>query len=270
MSLRQKQQVELPFFVAGGQARPREQILSEVRMLYAMWKSGLLGGEIMPEDVHPQLAPDSNVLATYFTLGMSLNYQRNSYKLWEACTSAYQQVEDRWVFDVDAVSSRPESQLAEVLVRHRIALQPNRHPSIWRRNSDAIATIGGGTVEKLFVNCDFDLARIKEFIAAHSSKFPYLCGPKISNYWLFVMLQYMEWPLKNRKCLSVAPDTHVVSASVRLGIITETDADAVKAPLVVAKQWEEMLSGSEFEPIDVHTPLWLWSRAGFPALKQPK
>ncbi len=30
----------------------------------------------MPEDVHPDFAKASNELASYFTLGMSLNYQR--------------------------------------------------------------------------------------------------------------------------------------------------------------------------------------------------
>jgi len=35
---------------------------------------------------------------------------------------------------------------------------------------------------------------------------------------------------------------------------------------VVAEAWETVLKGTGLAPIDVHTPLWLWSRAGFPSL----
>jgi len=32
---------------------------------------------------------------------------------------------------------------------------------------------------------------------------------------------------------------------------------------VVAERWKTLLEGTELDPIDVHTPLWLWSRSGF-------
>lgn len=35
---------------------------------------------------------------------------------------------------------------------------------------------------------------------------------------------------------------------------------------VVANAWERALSGTGITAIDVHTLLWLWSRAGFPSL----
>ena len=38
--------------------------------LYAMWRSGRLGGEVMPENFHPALDKSSDQLAAYFTLGM--------------------------------------------------------------------------------------------------------------------------------------------------------------------------------------------------------
>ena len=36
--------------------------------------------------------------------------------------------------------------------------------------------------------------------------------------------------------------------------------------IAVANAWIKALAGSGLAPIDVHTPLWLWSRAGFPLL----
>jgi hypothetical protein len=65
------------------------QIAVDALNLHAAWKAGLLGGETMPEDVHPRTAESTDELASYFTLGMCLNYQRDSYALWRACTRAF-------------------------------------------------------------------------------------------------------------------------------------------------------------------------------------
>jgi len=48
-----------------------------------MWQQGSLGGEFMPEDENPHLEKSSLENYLYFSLPMSLNYQRNSYTLWE-------------------------------------------------------------------------------------------------------------------------------------------------------------------------------------------
>ena len=55
-------------------AAPVPRIADDAIRLHAMWKSGRLGGETMPEDVHPRLDRSSHQLAAYFTLGMALNY----------------------------------------------------------------------------------------------------------------------------------------------------------------------------------------------------
>ena len=39
---------------------------------------------------------------------------------------------------------------------------------------------------------------------------------------------------------------------------------------VVANAREQALKGTGIAPIDIHTPLWLWSRAGFPSLQEKK
>ena len=32
---------------------------------------------------------------------------------------------------------------------------------------------------------------------------------------------------------------------------------------VIANRWDELLEGTDLKPIDVHTPMWLWSRGKF-------
>lgn len=71
--------------------------------------------------------------------------------------------------------------------------------------------------------------------------FPYLGSNKICNYWLYVMEQYTDVKFVDRENITVAPDTHVIQAS----------------------RWQEILKGTDLFPIDVHTPMWLWSRGKF-------
>jgi hypothetical protein len=108
--------------------RSDDAILADAVTLHAMWRRGALGGEVMPEDAHPPLDPASEALARYFTLGMTLNYQRSSYVLWKACTAAFDDPETGWVFDPAAVAASAETDLREALLKHRVALQPTRHP----------------------------------------------------------------------------------------------------------------------------------------------
>lgn len=240
--------------------------LHAVETLIGMWKSGTLGGEVMPEDVHPSLDMSGDEIANYFTLGMSLNFQRNSYSLWRSCTEAFNDPTARWVFDPATVCIRETVDLRETLTKYKIALQPNKHVEIWSKVCAGIVEYGSGKIRNIFEINDYDISNIRSFVRVRKTSFPYLNGPKICNYWLFVMLQYMEWPIKNREALSVAPDTHVIQGSVKLGLISLTEASKADAAALVASKWEELLKDTQLCPIDVHTPLWLWSRAGFPTL----
>ena len=65
----------------------KKRILENVEELLQLYHSGALGGEIMPEDANPGLGKESKENYLYFTLPMALNYQRNSYKLWEGYIS---------------------------------------------------------------------------------------------------------------------------------------------------------------------------------------
>ncbi len=77
----------------------QEEILKKVDILYLMWKRGKLGGEFMPEDANPHLEKSSRENYLYFTLPMALNYQRNSYTLWESANKTYLDEETNFVFN---------------------------------------------------------------------------------------------------------------------------------------------------------------------------
>lgn len=236
-------------------------IHDKIDALMTAYRSGKLGGETMPEDRNPQLDRYTKENYMYFTLPMALNYQRNSYTLWECADRMFRNVPS--VFDSKAVCSMDEDTLRSILVEHKVALQPNKHPIIWRTLCETIEQDLEGDIRNLFSRNDFSVAKIKGHITDNKKKFPYLAGNKICNYWLSVMERYTDAKFSDRENITVAPDTHVIQASIRLGIITESEAKTSGVQHIVADRWATLLADTDLKPIDVHTPLWLWSRGKF-------
>ena len=246
----------------------RKEILKNVDKLVNMYKKGLLGGEVMPEDSNPHLSKETIENYNYYTLPMALNYQRNSYKLWESANQTWNDEETNFIFDTKQVSQASFEQVQKALVKYKVALQQNKQTEIWIKLSNTINELFDGDIRKLFKINDYDVNKIRHYIQKENkTKFPYLSGNKICNYWLYVLYQYTDIRFKNIEELTVAPDTHVVKASYRLGIITEQELNSSNVQLIVIERWNEILKGTKYNPIDIHTPMWLWSRNGFKELE---
>lgn len=83
----------------------------------------------------------------------------------------------------------------------------------------------------------------------------------------YVIYQYTNRNFKNIENLTVAPDTHVIKATHKLGLITDGELNKSDVQLIVIDRWNKLFEGTQFKPIDIHTPLWLWSRNGFKDIK---
>ena len=244
-------------------SKNQAEILTKVYNLRKAHQDGLLGGEKMPEDENPHLDKESKENYMYFTLPMALNYQRNSYVLWECANRMYADETARSVFDSKAVCNMDEEILRDYLVKYKVALQPNKQPIIWKTLCETIENTLDGDIRNLFIRNDFSVKKVKDYIQSHKIEFPYIGGNKICNYWLYVLEQYTDIQFVDRENITVAPDTHVVQASTRLGVISEEEAESSHGQELLASRWEELLRGTELVPIDVHTPMWLWSRGKF-------
>ena len=240
-----------------------ESMLRQARRLLEAYRSGALGGEKMPEDKNPQLDKSSVENYLYFTLTMSLNYQRSAYALWESALRTYDDPQTRGVFVTWQVMQMTEDELREKLTRYKLALQPNKQPQIWRTLCTTFEDEFSGDVRQMFERNGWSAERTKSYIAARKKQFPYLGGVKICNYWLHVMERYTDARFIDRQNISVAPDTHVIQSSVKLGIISPEEAERSDVRELTAARWQELLEGTEIVPIDMHTPMWLWSRSGF-------
>lgn len=244
------------------------EILDKVDKLIKMYKNGELGGEVMPEDANPNFEKSSLENYLYFTLPMSLNYQRNSYTLWENALKTYSDEETKFVFNPKLCLEKSFEEVQYALTKYKVALQRKKQTEIWLALCSTFIELFDGDIRKLFDMMNNDVDKIRDFIQKeHKKKFPYLSGTKICNYWMYVIYQYTDRKYKNVENLSVAPDTHVCKASHKLKLITDDEFNSSNVQLIVIDRWKELFKGTKYKPIDIHTVLWLWSRNGFKEIK---
>lgn len=237
-------------------------LINKCHKLIIAYQNGDLGQTKMPEDSHPATFKNNEEKLCYFTLPMALNYQRNSYKLWEAAFLTYQDHQTRILFNVKKSSEIPSDELRVLLSKYKLALQPNKHITTWQTICDTVSN-KFGTISQMINQSDHDFLKLQKIIQKDYKKgFPYLSGPKIFNYWSYILWQYGGIDLINREYIEIAPDTHVIQCSVKLGIITSSEADILSRN-EISRRWREALNGSKIDPIIMHSPLWFWSRNGF-------
>ena len=246
----------------------KNEVLRKVDKLIKMYNTGELGGEVMPEDANPGLDKDSLENYLYFTLPMALNYQRNSYKLWESALNTYNDAETKFVFNPKLCLEKSFEEVQAALTKYKVALQKQKQTEIWIALCETFIDLFNGDIRKLFESMENDVGRIRNFIQKENKKkFPYLSGTKICNYWMYVIYQYTDRKYKNIEALTVAPDTHVCKATYKLGLINEEEFNSSNVQQIVIDRWQEILENTKYKPIDIHTQLWLWSRNGFKEVK---
>lgn len=238
-------------------------LIKNCQILLQAYQDGKLGYMKMPEDEHPEFeGMTQEQRLCYFTLPMALNYQRNSYKLREAALATYQDTQTCDIFDIQVCAQMPLEELRSKALKYKVALQPNKH--IQTRHSIA-STISKnrGSLTKLFEASDYDFLKLQQIIQRdYKSWFPYLSGPKIFHYWSLVMQDYGWIQLKHREYIDIAPDTHITQCSVKLGVISEAEAQSLLKEQISDRR-RQSLDGSGIAPIDMHPPLWFWSRNWF-------
>lgn len=217
----------------------------------------------MPEDSSPRFTKDqTEERLVYFTLPMALNYQRNSYKLWEGALQTWNNPTTRVVFSIQESASLPTEVLRDHLLRYKVALQPNKHIITWQTLARTIND-NWGSIGSLLNAADRDFLKLRDIIqGTHKKSFPYLSGPKIFNYWSYILGEYGGVSLANREFIEIAPDTHIIKGSVRLGVIKPKEATTLSRD-EISQRWRALLEGTGIAPIDLHSPLWFWSRSGF-------
>lgn len=227
--------------------------------LKAAIDSGLIP-ELQVHVVHPELELSSRENYLYFFQTCALNYQRSSPMTWASALETWNDSETDFVFFPEKVVNTEIEVVRRALLKHKLSLQPEKHTSIWIKIATTLNTYFNNDPRELMKIGEFDTVRVLEIMQKKmKSDFPYLSGPKLSNYSLYILLFYTDLRLKNTSMISIIPDTHVIQASVKLGLIDKKTVN----PEIVAESWRELLADTEYSPMDFHAMLWNWSRNNF-------
>ncbi|HSX06595.1 MAG TPA: hypothetical protein VLG92_02660 [Candidatus Saccharimonadia bacterium] len=196
----------------------------------------------------------------YFTLPVCINFQRSSPAMWEAALRTWEDESTRYVFFPEKLAQTPLEQIRADLVRHKLALQPNKHILIWTTIAQTFFDYYDSDPRKLILGeAHGDASKLINLLqTTHRKRFPYLSGPKLSNYWPFILSHYTNVQFTHPEAISIIPDTHVIKSSVHLGLVPEGASS-----LQVEAAWKDLLTGSGINPSRVHPALWNWSRNHF-------
>lgn len=239
-------------------------MIDKVYKLKELYDKGLLGGELLPEDNNPNLDKSSLENIIYFTLPMALNYQRNSYTLWESVLKTWNDDSTNFIFNIDEVLNRSFEEVQSALIKYRVALQKDKQTNIWIRLCKTFKEYFNGDINKLFIECNYDVEKIRHFIQVeHKKDFPYLSGLKLCDYWMYIMYIYCDIKFINVDKIRVATDSHVCRSTYKLGLITLEEYNSNNVQEIVINRWTELLKNENIKMIDISNALWLWSRGNF-------
>lgn len=232
--------------------------LDKVKRLLAMYEQGLIP-TLHQHEVNPGLPRGSRENYLYFTLPVCINFQRSSPAMWASALRTYDDEATRYVFFPEELATRSIEQIRADLTKHKLALQPNKHVLIWSTIAKTLHDFYHDDPREVINEAESDAGRlIANLQKTHRKRFPYLSGPKLSNYWPFILSLYTDVMFKNAQEISIIPDTHVLQSSAHLGI-TPTGATALQTETA----WKELLRDSGINPSQVHPVLWNWSRNKF-------
>lgn len=237
-------------------------LVSTCEKLIVAYRSGDLGVCELPEDITPDFGKNREVQLTYFTLPMALNYRRNSTQLWKATFTTYEDSKTRDIFSIPFSAQLSLDETQAYLLKYKVAMQPTRHTLSWHVISQTVYE-HWGSIENMLASVDYDYLKLKQLVQkTHRKGFPYLAGPKLFNYWCFILGEKCGIELKHKDHIDIAVDLHVLRCSIKLGVISEDQADKLSREQI-ATIWRERLAGTSVAPTDLNVPLWFWSRNGF-------
>jgi hypothetical protein len=232
--------------------------LTRVRTLIAYFEQGLIP-RLAQHEVNPGLPKGSRENYLYFTLPVTINFQRSSPAMWAAALKTYNDPQTRYLFLPEKLASADIETIRADLVKHKLALQPNKHVLIWTTIARTLHDFYDDDPRAIIAEANHDAGELVHLLQkTHRTRFPYLSGPKLSNYWPYILSYFTDVTFKNAHEISIIPDTHVIKSSEHLGIVPHGASS-----LQVEAAWRDLLEGSGIYPTQVHPVLWNWSRNRF-------
>lgn len=235
--------------------------IKEIRTLLKYFREGKIK-TLEQHEVNPGFDLGSRENYLYFTLPVCINFQRQSPAMWKAALETWNDTETRFVFYPEKLAKKSVSLIRAALLKHKLALQPNKHVLIWTTIASTLHSHFKDDPREIIKLADNDILKLINILQfSYKKYFPYLSGPKLSNYWPFILSEFTDVKWKNPWEISIIPDTHVIKSTIKLGLVPRSATSAI-----VVEVWRDLLKDSGISPVEMHPVLWNWSRDNF----QPK
>ncbi|MGB3023268.1 MAG: hypothetical protein WBB39_00475 [Candidatus Saccharimonadales bacterium] len=234
------------------------ELLQRILKLKKYFDDGLIP-RLHLHEVNPGLPKSGRENYLYFTLPVTINFQRSSPAMWSSALKTWNDLDTRYVFFPEKLAITNLDKIRADLLKHRLALQPNKHILIWTTIATTLHSYYHDDPREIILEAENDATILLHNLhERYKKRFPYLSGPKLSNYWPYILQQYTDLHLNNANSISIIPDTHVIQSSIRLEMVPP---QATSAQVELA--WKKALLGSGISPTTMHPILWNWSRNNF-------
>ena len=232
--------------------------IDRVKSLLAHYQNGDIP-TLAQHEVNPGFDKSSRENYLYFTLPICINFQRSSPAMWQSALKTWEDESTRFVYYPEQLAVSPIEDTRAALLKHKLALQPNKHVHIWTTIASTLHEHYNDDPREIIKASGNDIVRLLDILQVSQKRlFPYISGPKLSNYWPYILSQYTDVSFVNPHEISIIPDTHIIQSSIHLGIVP-----LGATPLDVVVAWKELLRDSGISPVEMHPVLWNWSRADF-------
>ncbi len=238
--------------------KEKVELRNRVEKLHELFQQGAIP-TLAQHEVNPNLDSSSRLHYIYFTLPVCLNFQRSSPAMWASALKTFEDPETNYLFYPEKVVETEYKIIQQNLIKHKLGLQLNKHTDIWLKISSTLNKVFNNDPREIIKSGNSDVVEILKILqVTNKDDFPFLRGPKLSNYWLFILDHFTDVELKNKDKISVIPDTHIIQSTIHLGLVNEN----AKIP-EIERAWVELLEDSHLSPVDMHSVLWNWSRNRF-------
>lgn len=234
-----------------------KNILQKVQKLIQARESGDIPQEHKHE-VNPWLDLWSRENYLYFTLPISLNFQRSSPAMRSSALATRNDPETNYLYFPEEVVKYSFEKIQADITKHKLWLQKNKHTQIRITLCRTLNEKRDNDPRKLIKNKKSCVTQIRNELIENKKSYPYLNGSKMCDYRMFIMSHYTDITLQNKHKLSIIPDTHIQQASIKLWLTTEKDS-----PEQVKEKRFGLLKNTWIHPVDLHSMFRNRSRNNF-------
>jgi len=209
----------------------------------------------MPEYQLPRnMAPGSREHALYVTYIISIDYMTDAEKLWRNARGAYELHPERFVPEkILAVSDRT----LQVFLRRLGARFSSYAAKTWKRISNILMNNYGGDPRNI-TSQPLTIEEIKRRL----KDFPYLRGPKLTNFFIRVMGETGLFHVKNLDELDIPVDKQVTRFTAYTGVIKLctlkfqgcTNDDPLRS--IIQEAWRKAAKTLGIAPWKLDEPIW--------------